>query len=162
MKRLKEAVSGRPLCVTVCGKCSGPGTFASCCSQETAPSSKPALCKHFPRGRKVFLKTTALVRGEGALTSLCLGCLLSQVRITRAGSPTSAPVAVFGYRRASFPKDSCCTLLCSFPRNYLEILELKQSHGAGGCVRGAVTEASLTLQETSEELIKTSTDLFPR
>lgn len=68
----------------------------------------------------------------------------------------------FGYRRASFPKDSCCTLFCSFPRNYLEMLHFKQSHGVGGCVHEAVTEALLTLQETSEKLIKTSTDFFPR
>lgn len=67
--------------------------------------------------------------------------------------------SAFGYRRASFPKDS---LFCSFPRNYLEMLHSKQSHGVGGCVREAITEALLTLQETSEQLIKTSTDLFPR
>lgn len=68
----------------------------------------------------------------------------------------------FGYRRASFPKDSWCTLFSSFPRDYLEILHLEQSRGVGGCVREAITEALLTLQETSEKLIKTSTDLFPR
>lgn len=68
----------------------------------------------------------------------------------------------FEYRRASFPKDSHCTLFCSFPRNYLEILHFKQSYGVGGCVPEAVTEALLTLQETSEKLIKTSTVLFPR
>lgn len=49
----------------------------------------------------------------------------------------------FGYRRASFPKDSWCTLFSSFPRDYLEILHLEQSCGVGGCVHEAITKALL-------------------
>lgn len=64
-----------------------------------------------------------------------------------------------GKTKASFLKGSSCTLLSSFPRDYFEVLHLKQSRRL---CHTAITEALLTLQETSEKQIKTSTDLFPR
>ena len=138
MKTLKAAISGRPFCVTVCGKHSGLGTLASCCSQETGLlQAQSTLCGSTSQAAdRGFFKIhfTGEKRGV-ALFSLCwLFAVAGQdhscwetIFWSSGGSLAAWPE--LGKRRASFLKGSGCRLLSSFPRGCFEVLKAKPWSG---------------------------------
>lgn len=78
LKMLKDLISGRPLCVMVCGKHSGLGTLASCSSQDTRLlQAQIVLCGTTSQvaGRAFFkIHFTGERRGVSRLPVLAICC----------------------------------------------------------------------------------------